>query len=227
MSDQRDPDDALTPALRELGEHLRVAAHREHGAPARRRHRIPRRGLLLAAAVIVVSVGAATAADLISVGTPARNTLDIPARSGPNSRPWKIDVTAPDPGRRLPWAVATYKAKDGTDCVLFGQASLGRLGEVTGGEFHPYPHDHVGFCGHLDRAKMFFSTYPTADEPRRVLVIGRARPGIGFVTITEPGGKTHRVNTGPDGAFLAVFDGNVDDTLIRVMPLDEQQPKRP
>ncbi len=85
MSDQRRHDDELPLALRELGEHLRIAAHREYGRPAAAWRRVPRRGLALAAALIVVSVGAATAAGLISVGKPASDKRDLPASIRPNS----------------------------------------------------------------------------------------------------------------------------------------------
>ena len=224
MNDQRRHDEELPTALRELGEHLRVAAHREYGRPAAATwHRIPRRGLALAAALIVVSVGAATAAGLISVGTPAsdKQQRDLPATLRPDSGSRTIAVTAADPARKLPWAVATYTARDGRDCALLGQAQLGVIGELEGGTFHPYAADRPGICGQLDRVPLVFAPGHSADQPQRTLVFGRARPGVTAVTIKDPQ-TTHTVRTGPGGAFLAVLDGRLPNGSVTVSPAGER-----
>jgi hypothetical protein len=217
MNDQRRHDEELPVALRELGEHLRVAAHREYGRPASSWHRVPRRGLALAAALVVVGVGGATAAGLISVGKPAADQRDLPATLRPNSSARTIAVMASDPARKLPWAVATYTARDGRDCALLGQAQVGMLGELTGGTFRPYGADRPGVCGRLDRAPLFFAAGPSADQPQRTLVFGRARPGVTSVSIQDPD-TTHPVKTGPGGAFLAVLDGRLRSGAVRVTP---------
>ena len=217
MSDQRRHDEELPAALRELGEHLRVAAHREYGRPGPSWRRVPRRGLALAAALVVVGVGGATAAGLISVGKPASDQRDLPATSRPNSSARTIAVTAKDPARKLSWAVAIYTARDGRDCALLGQAQLGTLGTLTGGTFHPFAADRPGVCGHLDRAPLFFAAGPSADQPRRTLVFGRARPGVGAVAINDLE-TTHAVKTGPGGAFLEVLDGRIAIDAVRVTP---------
>ena len=92
MNEQRRHDEELPVALRELGEHLRAAAHREYGRPVTSWHRVPRRGLALAAALVVLGVGGATAAGLISVGKPAGDRRDLPATLRPNSSPRTIAV---------------------------------------------------------------------------------------------------------------------------------------
>ena len=149
MSDARDSNDALTPALRELGEQLRGAAQREQAAPRRRRGRGSRRSMAIAFAAITVSVGAATAADLISVGEPARDARDLPSFLRPRPQTSMPLLIARDPARKLPWAVAAYTSRDGLACVQFGQAQAGRLGELTNSVFHPYAADRPGICGHL------------------------------------------------------------------------------
>jgi len=217
MSDHRRNDEELPVALRDLGDHLRVAAHREHARPAPSWHRLPRRGLALAAALVVVGAGGAVAAGLISVGKPASDQRDLPATLRPTSETRTIAVTASDPARRLPWAVATYTARDGRDCALLGQAQLGTLGELTDGTFHPYAADRPGACGQLDRAPLFFATAHSADMPLRTLVIGRVRPGVTSVDIRDPD-TTHTVKTGPAGAFLAVLDGRLPTGSMRVTP---------
>ena len=217
MSDQRRHDEELPAALRELGEHLRVAAHREYGRPGPSWRRVPRRGLALAAALVVVGVGGATAAGLISVGKPASDQRDLPATSRPNSSARTIAVTAKDPARKLSWAVAIYTARDGRDCVLLGQSQVGTLGELTGGTFHPYAADRPGVCGRLDRAPLFFAAGHSADTPQRTLVVGRARPGISAVEVKDPQ-STHTVRTGPGGAFLAVLDGRLGTGSVSVTP---------
>ena len=176
-----------------------------------------RRSLAIALAVLVVSVGAATAAELISIGEPARDVRDLPARMKPNAALPTLSLTARDPARRLPWGVSTYTARDGRDCVLLGQANLDRLGEVIGARFHPYPADRPGVCGRLDAVPLFFAVGYSRDEPQRTLVFGRARGGIGAVSIAEPD-VTHHVKTGPGGAFLAVLDGRVDNKGVGVVP---------
>lgn len=217
MSDERRHDEELPIALRELGEHLRVAAHREYGRPAAAWHRVPRRGLALAAALVVLGVGGAAAAGLISVGTPAPDTRDLPAALRPATGTRTIAVTASDPARKLPWAVAIYTARDGRDCALLGQAQLGTLGELSGGTFRPYAADRPGVCGRLDRAPLFFAAGHAAGRPERTLVMGRARPGVTSVTVRDPD-AAHTVKTGPGGAFLAVLDGRIADGAIRVTP---------
>jgi hypothetical protein len=219
MTNHGERNDELTPAMREFGEQLRTAAHRELGAPVRRHRRVSRRGLALALAVIVASVGAATAAELISTGKPARDTRDLPARIKPNVSLPTLALTARDPARRLPWGVATYATRDGHDCVLLGQANMGRLGEAVGATFRPYLADRPGVCGRLDAVPLFFAVAYSRDEPRRTLVFGRARGGVSTVTIGEPD-TTHRVRTGPDGAFLAVLDGRVDNKAVSVAAAD-------
>jgi hypothetical protein len=217
MNDQRRHDEDLPVALRELGDHLRAAAHREYGRQGPSWHRVPRRGLALAAALVVVGVGGATAAGLISVGAPASDQRDLPATLRPNAAARTIAVTAADPGRKLPWAVATYTARDGRDCALLGQAQLGTLGELTGGTFHPYAADRPGACGRLDRAPLFFEPAHSAGRPQRTLVFGRARPGVSAVSIKDAS-ATHTVKTGPGGAFLAVLDGRLPNGTVRVSP---------
>lgn len=217
MSDRRRHDEDLPAALREVGEHLRVAAHREYDRPPATWRRVPRRGLALAAALVVVGVGGATAAGLISVGKPAGDQRDLPATLRPNAATRTIAVTAGDPARKLPWAVATYTARDGRECALLGQTQLGTLGELTGGTFHPYAADRPGVCGRLDRAPLFFAPGHSADQPKRTLVFGRARTGVTAVSIKDPE-TTHTVKTGPDGAFLAVLDGRLPNGSVTVTP---------
>jgi len=194
------------PALDELRERLRAAAHRELAAavPRRRRRRRRRVAGLLAAGVLVAA-GAAGAAQLISTGEPVRDAREgILAGFRPGPGPSQLPLIARDPGGGPAWGVRVYTARNGDRCVVAGVVNGAALGQMSDGRFHPYPEGYAGACGHPGRP------FGNAQLDRgRTLVYGIARPAARRVTIAVGGGRPNPVPTGRGGAFLAVYRGEV------------------
>jgi hypothetical protein len=198
------------PALDELRERLREAAHRElTGAPRRRRRRRRAGGLL--AAVLLVAAGAAGAADLIATGEPVKDPragMSAGYRPGPGLL--QLSVIARDPAGGPGWGVRVYTARNHQRCVLAGVVNGADLGRMSGGRFHPYQRGFAGACGRPGRP---FGTLQYTGG--RTLVFGIARPGAQRVTIAVSG-AAHSARTGRGGAFLAVYRGEVASDALQI-----------
>jgi hypothetical protein len=201
--------------LRHLREEFRSAASRRIAVEGRARRR---RGALAAVAAIVATGGVAAATQLISTGTPTKET----PRKPPNSRyaPAKLGqlaVTADDPGFALPWGLVIYSAKGGEQCALVGQARGSDLGLITDGVFHPYERRTGGACGDIGHVPYFLDFRFLKD---RTLLYGRTRRDAARVRLQVPGEPTRSAATGPGGAFLFVFNGRLGAAGMRFVALD-------
>jgi len=186
-------------ALDELREGLREAARRDVEA---HRGRSRRRRLRVTGALALVLVGgaaAAGAADLISVGEPARDQRKSdPTYLSPTGAPLDIAVTAHS-GGKLPYGVGIYGGKKGKRCALAGEARGSSLGVVRDGTFRPYAGAQIGACGNPGQS--FFALAHFGDH---TLVFGRAAPSVRVVRAI---GGERSATPGRGGAFLFVFAG--------------------
>jgi hypothetical protein len=197
------------PALDELRENLRQAARLDvaarHATRSRRRRR---RGL---GAGLVVLLGAATVAgatELISVGKPIP---DIPRPPGLQAAGGlQLVVSALDRVNNVRWGVAIHQASNGQACVIGGQVRGVDLGTIApDGKFRPYAADTVGSCrdlgegNHMDVESHY---YPPPYD--RTIYYGRAGVSTRRIVL-RLGDKSYPTVPGPGGAFLFVFDGNV------------------
>lgn len=200
------PHDDL-PAMRELREGLRAAAHRQAASHTPRR-RLRRGGLALAFVALLIG-GVAGAASLLSVGDPVpdrrgKQGKHLPAAPGSSS----VAVMATDPKTKQQFGVAPYTDRAGQPCAIAGQLRVGRLGLIMKGVFHPYASATSGACGSL-RTRPLFGDVRYFQEPElRSVVYGRARQGVREVTLIL-GGQSHAARTGHGGTFVFLLEGRV------------------
>jgi hypothetical protein len=201
------------PALGALRENLRAAAARET-APAPRRRRVRRGGLIAVVAGLSVA-GAATGAALLSTGSPVE---ELPGKGAQYAAPGGTRLSpvliAEDPTEgELAWGVGVYTARNGDECVLGGRVRGQAIGVLEGGSFRPYASDYAGSCGDFDHHTATVSEIKTGGEHPRTLIYGRARPDVRSVTLTLDG-RPHRTVPGHSGAFLFLFEGDVQGEAL-------------
>jgi hypothetical protein len=190
--------------VRQLGEQFHAAAARRVADERRARRR---RGVIAAVAAVVATGGAAAATQLISTGTPAKDSPLKPNQRYAPTKLGQLAVTADDPAFPLPWGVVIYRAKGGEQCALLGQARGPELGRVTGGVFHPFERRAGGACGDIAHVPYFFDH---SSLNGRTLLYGRARRDVASIRVRLRGEPTRTAATGPGGAFLFVFKGKLE-----------------
>jgi hypothetical protein len=204
------PRNSDIPALDLLRDELHAAARREMPAQAPRR-RIPHRRALVVALAGLVVAGGATAAQLISRGSPVKDRAGKAARYEPRSPGAAVaDATAPDHGRKLPWGVLVYTSSSGLPCAIAAQLRAGdEPGLVVNGVFHPNDPNTAGACGKRGLATPFFDIRSVTSTPARSVVYGRAHPGSRQVTFQIKNGRIYHAPVGLHGGFLFVFGGRL------------------
>lgn len=209
MMDRHQDQEPLGPGLRAFGESLTEAA-RERSASKSRWKRMARRPIILGGVFSVLVAAGAGAAALISIGEPAPERSDAPPgmqQTGGRT----LAVTARDPDGKLDWGAAVYTQNDGKKCVIAGRLYRGQIGELHGNKFHAFtPSDH-GACGRPEdhSTRMFVASGAARGESDRGLVFGRVAEDVRELRVKTPDGD-RLVRLGTGGAFLLVFDGEVD-----------------
>jgi hypothetical protein len=192
--------------LEQLRENLREAARRQVESDRARARRVRRRASGLVALLLLGGAAAAGATNLIAVGVPARDARagDVPSQIRPAS-PSRLQIVVRAPGRNgAPgFGVGIYTARNGARCALVGHVRGIALGVVEGDVFRPYAADRAGSC--RDRGRPFLDL---AHFRGVTALFGRAAAGTRSVHATIHG-KVHTAPIGPGGAFLLVFDGDV------------------
>lgn len=203
--------------LEDLREQFRAAAIRDaERSTLGRKLKRHRRGLAILAVALVGSTGLAAAVDLISVGTKRPGNPESARRFGLPDGRGIIAVTAPDPGRPVPWAVVVYRSDAGKQCAIAGQLRASDLGEVRDGTFHPFLDDSGAACGDLAENR-FFADFRRLDG--RLIVFGRANARIASIEARYGSGMRRRARVESGGAFLFVFDGGTDVGAVRLAPV--------
>jgi hypothetical protein len=213
MSEPLAPLDALGERFRRLGE-----------PPTRRRNPVPR-ALVIGVVLALLLAGAAAAAILIARGAPlpAPNAVDLSSSGVPipgSAHLAGLDVPDPDPALP-PWDLRISRTRAGETCTAVGQVLDGQFGIVgLDHVFRVLPLGGVDACGVrspdgplLAGARVFLGD---AGTEARTVVNGLAGTGARSVTAYGPEGA-RKLPLGPDGSFLTVYRGYVEDVRPRIV----------
>ncbi len=216
-------------ALDALGEELDRAAHRTLAAGSSRLRRTSQPLSVLAVLIaLLVLAAVAAAAVLITSGSPlpAPHARDL--ESGGIPLPTSVHLAgldAPDPEADAPpWDVRLSRTSAGETCTAVGQV-LNRQFGIVGLDrvFRVLPLGGVDACGFqsaadpvLAGARVFSGS---GSMQARTVVNGVAGTGARAVTAYGPGGA-RPLRLGPDGSFITVYRGYVEEVQPRIVVLD-------
>ena len=198
---------------------------RSLGEPPRGRRPPTRRALLIALALVLVLAGAATAAILITRGTPlpAASSRDLQSQGVPLAATARLaGIDAPDPRAGEPaWDIRLSQTAAGETCTAVGQV-LGSQFGIVGLDhvFRALPLGGVDACGVtagsgplLAGARVFVGADPAQ---ARTVVSGVAGRGVRSVTVDGPDGP-RRLRLGAQGSFITVYPGYVEEVRPRIV----------
>jgi hypothetical protein len=220
--------------LDELGGELDRVARRQF-AHRSRTVRGPRRLSVLAIIVVLlVLAAAAAAAVLMSSGSPLPAPRPQDLESGGIPIPSTVhlaglDVADPEAGAPR-WDLRLSRSRSGETCTAVGQVLDGQFGIVgLDHVFRALPLGGVDVCGFaspggpvLAGARVFSGS---SSMEARTVVNGVA--GVGTRSVTAYGPEGARALTlGPDGSFLAVYRGYVEDVRPRVVIVSRRGSRR-
>jgi hypothetical protein len=195
-------------------------------SPGPRRTPAGRLGVLAVCILLLLLAAAATAAVLlIQQGSPlpAPHAQDLRSSGIPLPGSARLaGLDAPDPSSsNPPWDVRLSRTSSGETCTAVGQVFDGRFGIVgLDHVFRAFPLGSVDSCGIdsgdgplLVGAMDFAGTTPS--EARTVLS-GVAGAGTRSVTAYGSGAPRH-LKLGPQGSFITVYAGEVEEVRPRVV----------
>ena len=206
--------------LEALGERF----HRLGESPTPRRNPLPR-ALVIGVTLALLLAGAAAAAILITRGAPlpAPNAVDLSSSGVPIPGSAHLaGLDAPDPDAAAPpWDIRISRTRAGETCTAVGQVLDGQFGIVgLDHVFRALPLGGVDACGVqspsgplLAGARVFLGD---ASTEARTIVNGLAGAGARSVTAYGPEGA-RKLTLGPDGSFIAVYRGYVEDVRPRIV----------
>jgi len=211
--------------LDELGVELDRAARRRFTSRTRRVRGPRRLGLVAMIVVLLVLAAAAAAAVFISSGSPLPAPRAQDLESGGIPLPSTVhlaglDVADPEAGAPR-WDLRLSRSSSGETCTAVGQVLDGQFGIVGLDHiFRVLPLGGVDVCGFaspggpvLAGARVFSGS---SSMEARTVVNGVAGAGTRSVTTYGPEGA-RELRLGPDGSFLAVYRGYVEDVRPRVV----------
>ncbi len=213
MAEPLAPLEALGERFHHLGE-----------PPTPRRNPLPR-ALVIGVTLALLLAGAAAAAILITRGAPlpAPNAVDLSSSGVPIPGSAHLaGLDAPDPDAAAPpWDIRISRTRAGETCTAVGQVLDGQFGIVgLDHVFRALPLGGVDACGVqspsgplLAGARVFLGD---ASTEARTIVNGLAGAGARSVTAYGPEGA-RKLTLGPDGSFIAVYRGYVEDVRPRIV----------
>jgi hypothetical protein len=191
-------------------------------ARAVRPPRLPLRSAALAFTVVALIAATAFAAGLLPLGAPLPGPPrgDVPPRLLPRPGSARVDVLrVPDPAAGLPWGVRVARTRDGSICYAFGRVQQRTLGVVdAAGRFRPLPVAGTGSCGDLSVDPVLFDLrrLETSRGGERTLIGGVAGREVSRIT-GETAGRSRTLALSASGAFLAVYEGRVPLSRLRLV----------
>ena len=209
-------------------EELGSAVQRPGAAAAGALARGPASTVLLALALVLALAGATAAAIVIARGgsLPAANPRDLAANGVPLPGSERLaGLEAPDPDSGEPsWDLRLSRTAAGETCTAVGQVLGGQFGIVgLDHVFRALPLGGVDACGVpsqgapvLAGVRVFLGRTPSQV---RTVVDGVAGAGARSVTVYGPGGA-RRLRLGPDGSFITVYAGYVEEVRPRLLIVD-------
>jgi hypothetical protein len=212
--------------LDQLGAELDRVASRQL-ARSRRLPLAPRRLSAMAVLVglLMLAAAAAAAVLLIQQGAPlpAPHAQDLQASGVPLAGSARLaGLDAPDPEQGAPaWDIRLSRTRSGETCTAVGQVFDGQFGIVgLDHVFRAIPLGGGDACGvssptgpMLAGARVFVGN---ASGEARTVVNGVAGAGARSVTAYGPGGA-RALRLGPQGSFITVYRGYVEDVRPRVV----------
>ena len=209
---------------RELVRAAREAESRERGGRRRLLPRMPRTLFFGLLALLGLAAAAAAASLIIGRGDPIppAAAVDVPLELRPVAGSARLNgLDVPDPDGGPAWDVRTSRSKTGAVCATVGQVLDGELGLLgLDRRFRALPAGAADTCSTPQRRG---ATLAGARAFRGggglsplTVVNGVAAPGIRRA-IAVARGKTYAMRLGPDGAFLAVFQGLPEQLRPRVV----------
>ena len=198
------------------------------GPPPRVPRMWTRSTVLLAISMVLVLAGATAAAIVIARGgsLTAANPRDLAANGVPlegSERLAGLDASDPDSGEP-PWDLRLSRTAAGETCTAVGQVLGGQFGIVgLDHVFRAVPLGGVDACGVpsqgtplLAGVRVFVGRTPSQV---RTVVDGVAGAGTRSVTVYGPGGA-RALRLGPDGSFITVFAGYLEEVRPRLLIVD-------
>jgi hypothetical protein len=190
----------------------------------------PRRLSLVAvlAGLLVLAAAAAAAVVIISQGAPlaAPHAQDLQSSGVPLAASTRLaGLDAPDPEAGAPpWDIRLSRTGAGETCTAVGQVLNGQFGIVgLDHVFRVQPLGGVDACGVdspdgpvLAGARVFVGANA---QGARTVVNGVAGAGARSVTAYGPEGP-RALRLGPDGSFVTVYRGYVEDVRPRIVVVD-------
>ena len=198
------------------------------GPPPRSGRLRARRTVPLVVAIVLALAAAGAAAIVIAQGgsLPAANPQDLAANGVPLPGSERLaGLLAPDPdSSEPPWDLRLSRTAAGETCTAVGQVLGGRFGIVgLDHVFRALPLGGVDACGvptegapALAGVRVFVGRTPSEV---RTVVDGVAGSGARSVTVYGPGGARH-LRVGPDGSFITVYRGYVEEVRPRLLIVD-------
>jgi len=198
------------------------------GPPSRAPRRWTRGTVLVALALVLALAGATAAAIVIARGgsLPGANPRDLAANGVPLPGSERLaGLDAPDPDAGEPsWDLRLSRTAAGETCTAVGQVLGGQFGIVgLDHVFRALPLGGVDACGVsspgaplLAGVRVFVGRTPSQV---RTVVDGIAGAGTRSVIVDGPGGP-RRLPLGPDGSFITVYAGYVEEVRPRVLIAD-------
>ncbi len=198
------------------------------GPPPRAPRSWTRGTVLVALALVLALAGATAAAIVIARGgsLPAANPQDLAANGVPLPGSERLaGLDAPDPDADEPsWDLRLSRTAAGETCTAVGQVLGGQFGIVgLDHVFRALPLGGVDACGVpsqgapvLAGVRVFVGRTPSQV---RTVVDGVAGTGTRSVTVYGPGGP-RRLTLGPEGSFITVYAGYVEEVRPRLLIVD-------
>lgn len=208
MRESMKTDEQPIPVVAELGERFRALEAR---APRRSRRRRPTAALVLALIALAATAAVTGAVGLIHFGAPHEPPPpgDVPAAQTPVPGTATVEsVTSPDPDGGPPWGIRVSRNSRGEPCFAINRVLDGKLGTVSGTEFHELPLTGPGSCGPEPAPVRYevMQGFGQGTGGGRTLIGGLVSSDVDAVTVNGPD-SPRKLEVSKHGAFVTAYEG--------------------